>query len=69
MGNSLEEYKSDIFPIIKIVDEKYPLRRFNHLSTTSTSISPSNNEISKFTCTLKGVAWLLDEYSSLVGNR
>jgi len=49
--------------------EKYPSSRFNHLSTTFTSISPSNNGISKFTCTLKGVAWLLDEDVSPVGNR
>jgi hypothetical protein len=48
--------------------EKYPSSRFNHLSTTSTSISPSNNGISKFTCTLKCVAWPLDEDASLVGS-
>jgi hypothetical protein len=51
----------------KLWTEKYPSRRFNHLSTTSTSISPSNNGISKFTCTLKGVAWPLHEYASHVG--
>jgi hypothetical protein len=48
--------------------EKHPLRRFNRLSTTSASISPSNNGISKFTYTLKGVAWLLDEDASPLGN-
>jgi hypothetical protein len=48
--------------------EKYPSSRFNNLSTASASISPSNNGISKFTCTLKGVAWPLDEDVSLVGN-
>jgi hypothetical protein len=53
----------------KLWTKKYPLRRFNHLSTTSASISPSNNGISKFTCTLKGVAWPLDEDASPVGNR
>jgi hypothetical protein len=53
----------------KLWTEKYPSRRFNHLSTTSASISPSNNGISKFTCTLKGVAWPLDEDASPVGSR
>ena len=53
----------------KLWTKKYPLSRFNHLSTTFTYISPSNNGISKFTCTLKGVAWPLDEDASLVGNR
>jgi hypothetical protein len=52
----------------KLWIEKYPSSRFNHLSTTFTSISPSNNGISKFTCTLKGVAWLLDEDASPVGS-
>jgi hypothetical protein len=52
----------------KLWTEKYPLSRFNHLSTKSTSISPSNNGISKFTCTLKGVAWPLDEDASSVGS-
>jgi hypothetical protein len=52
----------------KLWTEKYPSSRFNHLSTTSASISPSNNGISKFTCTLKGVAWPLDEDASPVGN-
>jgi hypothetical protein len=49
--------------------EKYPVRRFNHFSTTSTYINPSNKGISKFTCTLKGAAWSLDEDSSPMGNR
>jgi hypothetical protein len=53
----------------KLWTEKYPSSRFNHLSTTSASISPSNNGISKFTCTLKGVAWPLDEDASPVGSR
>jgi hypothetical protein len=53
----------------KLWTEKYPSSRFNHLSTTSTSIIPSNNGISKFTCTLKGVAWPLDENASPMGNR
>jgi hypothetical protein len=51
----------------KLWTEKYPL--FNHLSTKSASISPSNNGISKFTYTLKGVAWTLDEDASPMGNR
>ena len=33
----------------------YPSNKFNHLSTTSSSILPSNIWISKLTCTLKGV--------------
>jgi hypothetical protein len=49
--------------------EKYPLRKFNHLSTTSASISPSNNGISIFTCILKGVAWSLDEDASPLSSR
>jgi hypothetical protein len=53
----------------KLWTEKYPSSRFNHLSTTSASISPSNNGISKFTYTFKGVAWPLDEDASPVGNR
>jgi hypothetical protein len=53
----------------KLWTKKYPSIRFNHLSTTSASISPSNNGISKFTFTLKGVAHLLDEDASHVGNR
>jgi hypothetical protein len=52
----------------KLWNKKYPSSRFNHLSTTSASISPSNNGISKFTYTLKGVAWPLDEDASLMGN-
>jgi hypothetical protein len=52
----------------KLWTEKYPLRRFNHLSTSFASISPSNNGISKFTFTLKGVAWTLDEDASPVGS-
>jgi hypothetical protein len=52
----------------KLWTEKYPSSRFNHLSTTSASISPSNNGISKFTCALKGVAWFLDEDVSHVGS-
>jgi hypothetical protein len=68
MGDDLEECKSNIFPIRKLWTEKYPLSIFNHLSTTSASISPSNNGISKFTCTLKGVAWSLDEDASPVGS-
>jgi hypothetical protein len=52
----------------KLWTEKYPSRRFNHLSTSFASIDPSNNGISKFTCTLKGVAWSLDEYDSHVGS-
>ena len=52
----------------KLWTEKYPSSRFNHLSTTSASISPSNNGISNFTCTLKGVSWPLDEDASPVGS-
>ena len=58
-----------IFSLLeKLWTKKYPSSRFNHLSTTSTSISPSNNGISKFTCTLKGIAWPLDGYASPVGS-
>jgi hypothetical protein len=53
----------------KLWTEKYPSRRFSHLSTESTSMSPSSNGISKFTCTLKGVAWSFDEDVSHVGSR
>ena len=52
----------------KLWTEKYPSRRFNHLSTTSASISPSNNGISKLTYTLKGIACSLDEDASPVSN-
>jgi hypothetical protein len=58
-----------IFSLLKkLWTEKYPSSIFNHLSTTSASISPSNNGISKFACTLKGVACLLDEDASPVGS-
>jgi hypothetical protein len=53
----------------KLWTEKYPSSKFNHLSTASTYISPSNNGILKFTCTLKGVAWLLDGDASPMGSR
>ena len=53
----------------KLWTEKYPSSRFNHLSITYASINPLNNGISKFTCTLKGVSWSLDEDPSLVGSR
>jgi hypothetical protein len=69
MGDDLEECKSNFFPIGKLWTKKHSLSIFNHLSTTSTSISPSNNGISKFTCTLKGVAWPLEEDVSPVGSR
>lgn len=52
----------------KLWTKKYPSSIFNHLSTEFASISPSNNGISKFTCTLKGVAWPLDEDASPMGN-
>jgi hypothetical protein len=49
----------------KLWTEKYPFSRFNHLSTTYASIGPSNNGISKITCTLKGpMHGLLDEDAS-----
>ena len=51
--------------------EKYPSRKSNHLSTSSASIWPSNTGMSKFTCTLKGLAppeWLLDVYASSVAS-
>jgi hypothetical protein len=51
----------------KLWIEKYPLSRFNHFSTASASINPSNNGISKFNYTLKGVEWPLDEDASPVG--
>ena len=57
------------FGLEKLWTEKYPSRRFNHLSTTSASISSSNNGISKFTYTLKEVAWPPDEDASPMGNR
>jgi hypothetical protein len=52
----------------KLWAKKYPSSRFIHLSTASASISPSNNGISKFTCTLKGVAWPLDEDVAPMGS-
>jgi len=59
-----------IFSLLeKLWTQKYPSSIFNHLSTTSTSISPSNNGISKFACTLKGVVWPLDEDVSTLGSR
>jgi hypothetical protein len=69
MGNNLEECKSDLFPIGKIVDRKIS---FEHIQTFFYNVriyQPSNNGISKFTCTLKGVACLLDEGASPVGSR
>lgn len=51
--------------------EKYPSNRFNHLSTMSTSIRPSNMGKLKLTYALKGVVpreSLLDEDASLVGS-
>jgi hypothetical protein len=59
MGNDLEECKSDVFPIEKILDQKISFKA---------SISPSNNGISKFSCTWKGVSWSLDEDASPVGS-
>ena len=53
----------------KLWIEKYPYKRFNHLSTTSTSIWPSNIGISKLICTLKGAVPLLEVDASLVGSR
>jgi hypothetical protein len=67
MGDDLEECKINIFLSEKLWIEKIPFEQINHLSIASTSISPSNNGISKFTCTLKGVAWPLDEDASPVG--
>jgi hypothetical protein len=52
----------------KLWTEKYSSSRFNHLSTTSTSISPSNNGISKFSCTLNGFAWTFYEDVSHVAS-
>jgi hypothetical protein len=52
----------------KLWTKKYPSSRFNHLPKTSASISPSNNGISKFTSTLKGVAWMIDEDVLPMGN-
>jgi hypothetical protein len=70
MGDMTLRSAKVIFSLLeKLWTEKYPSSRFNHLSTTSTSISSSNNGISKFTCTLKGVAWPLDEDASPVGSR
>jgi hypothetical protein len=53
----------------KLWTEKYPSRRFKHLSTTFASIGPSNDGISKLTYSLKGVAWPLDEDASHVRSR
>jgi len=50
---------------------KYPSNRFNHLSTTSACIWPSNMGMPKFTCTLKGVPppeWPLDADEPPMGN-
>jgi hypothetical protein len=59
-----------IFSLLKkLCIENQPSRRFNHLSTKSSFISPSNNGISKFDYTLKGVAWIPYEDASPVGNR
>jgi hypothetical protein len=68
MGNDLEECKSNISLTEKLWTEKYSSSIFIHLSTTYASNSPSNNGISKFTCTLKGVSWSLDEDVSSVGS-
>jgi hypothetical protein len=68
MGDDLEGAKVIFSLLEKFWTEKYPSSRFNHLSTSSTSISPSKNGISKFTCTLKGVAWPLGEDASPVGS-
>jgi hypothetical protein len=70
MGDILKEHKGNFSLSKKLWTKKYPSRRFNHLSTTSTSIWPSNKGISKLTCTLKGEAppkWLIDEDVFLVG--
>jgi hypothetical protein len=45
----------------KLCTEKYPSSRFNHLSTTSASIWPSNKGISKFNYTFKGATRHFDE--------
>jgi hypothetical protein len=69
MGDDLEECKSNFFPIRKIMDRKIPFEHIQPFIYNIPSISPSNNGISKFTCTFKGVAWLLDEDASPVGSR
>jgi hypothetical protein len=61
--------EKEIFSLSKKLWAKiYPSSRFNHLSTTFTSTIPSKFGISKFTCTLKGVAWTFDEDASPMGN-
>jgi hypothetical protein len=50
----------------KLWTKKYPSSRFNHLSTPSVFILPSNTGISKFICTLKGVVPPLEEDASHV---
>jgi hypothetical protein len=68
MGDGLEECKINIFPVGKIVDRKIPFEEIHPFIYNIASIIPSNNGISKFTCTLKGVAWPLDEDASPVGS-
>jgi hypothetical protein len=52
----------------KLWTKKYSFRRFNHLSTTSASILPSNMGISKFIYTLKGAAPTLKEDAFPIGS-
>ena len=72
MGVALRSAKIIFSRSEKSWTEKYPSSKFNHLSTASASIFPSNIGMSKFTCTLKGVAppeWLLDADAPYVGSR
>jgi hypothetical protein len=66
--DNLEEHKCNVFCIEKVVDKKYPSKRFSHLSTTSASILPSNIGISKLICTLKGSMPPLEVDASLFGS-
>jgi hypothetical protein len=68
-GMTLRSAKVIFSLLKKLWIEKYPYSRFNHLSTTSVSILPSNIEISKLICTLKGATPLLEEDASPVGSR
>jgi hypothetical protein len=52
----------------KLWTKKYSSIKFNHLSTTSASIWPSNIEISKFIFTLKRLAPSIEMDVSLVGS-
>jgi hypothetical protein len=68
MGNGFEERKATFSLFKKLWTKKYPSSRFNHLSTASASIGPSNIGILKFICTLKEAAPPFEEDASPVGS-